>query len=129
MDVAFEKLARSAVERTAAAAPAGVDVKARATNGSKIIALAAAAISAAAIIATAAIGGDAAAAAPAAAKASVCPGAGTRAAVETEKTACAANTRAGCLLAGASEAAASAASTVGAVFATPAAAPVGSFLA
>ena len=71
----------------------------------------------------------AAAAAPAAAKASVCPGAGTRAAVETEKTACAANTRAGCLLAGASEAAASAASTVGAVFATPAAAPAGSFLA
>ena len=126
MDVALEKLARSAVERTAAAAPAGVDVKARATNGSKIIALAAAAISAAAIIATAAIGGDAA---PAAAKASVCPGAGARAAVETEKTACAANTRAGCLLAGASEAAASAASTVGAVFATPAAAPAGSFLA
>ena len=122
MDVALEKLARSAVERTAAAA----DVKARATNGSKIIALAAAATSAAAIIATAAIGGDAAAAAPAAAKASVCRGAGTRAAVETEKTACAANTRAGCLLAGASEAAASA---VGAVFATPAAAPVGSFLA
>lgn len=98
MDVALEKLARSAVERTAAAA----------------------------IIATAAIGGDATAAAPAAAKASVCPGAGTRAAVETEKTACAANTRAGCLLAGASEAAASA---VGAVFATPAAAPAGSFLA
>ena len=84
----------------------------------KIIALAAAAI-----IATATIGGDAALAA---AKASVCPGAGARAAVETEKTACAANTRAGCLLAGASEAAASAAS---AVFATPAAAPVGSFLA
>ena len=126
MDVALEKLARSAVERTAAAAPAGVDVKARATNGSKIIALAAAAISAAAIIATATIGGDAALAA---AKASVCPGAGARAAVETEKTACAANTRAGCLLAGASEAAASAASTVGAVFATPAAAPAGSFLA
>ena len=124
MDVALEKLARSAVERTAAAAPAGVDVKARATNGSKIIALAAAAISAAAIIATAAIGSDAAA--PAAAKASVCPGAGARAAVETEKTACAANTRAGCLLAGASEAAASA---VGAVFATPATAPAGSFLA
>lgn len=89
----------------------------------KIIALAAAAISAAAIIATATIGGDAALAA---AKASVCPGAGARAAVETEKTACAANTRAGCLLAGASEAAASAAS---AVFATPAAAPAGSFLA
>ena len=91
----------------------------------KIIALAAAAISAA-IIAPATIGGDAALAA---AKASVCPGAGARAALETEKTACAANTRAGCLLAGASEAAASAASAVGAVFATPAAAPVGSFLA